>query len=561
MHATILVLTLLLCVAASAVILRVSRLPLPLTQIVLGAAVTIPEHGIYVDLEPHLFLLLFVPPLLFADGWRMPKREFFQMRERILGLAFGLVLFTVVAVGSLLHWMVPGLPLAAAFALAAVLSPTDAVAVSAVAGRAGIPKRLMYVLEGEALMNDASGLTAFKFAVAAAMTGAFSLSAASLNFGFVAVGGLLFGIAMGWGMALFQKWLASWNQVQAQGIIVMTLLLPFATYLLAEEFGTSGILAAVAAGMTLNLKSDTDTSSASGAETRIATTHMWRMMEYVLNGVIFVLMGMQLPDIIGEALTDSFYEGGLKDTSELLIYSVVTWFALFVTRLAWVWGLLHVTHLVGRLRGTTTGPRQRPRKRLVVATALAGVRGAITLAGVLSVPLLLEDGSEFPQRSLMIFIAASVILISLIVAAVGLPWLLRGMTVDEDPEEQEEQAARIRACEAAVAAIANASRQDDPNHDEAAGDPSPISAAASRLIQAYQSRITTLRVDEAAPEGLLERSAADRMLRLVGVRAEREEVMRLHREDEINDVVLNALLYEIDMRETALTTSSRKREH
>ena len=443
MHATILVLTLLLCVAASAVILRVSRLPLPLTQIVLGAAVTIPEYGIYVDLEPHLFLLLFVPPLLFADGWRMPKREFFQMRERILGLAFGLVLFTVVAVGSLLHWMVPGLPLAAAFALAAVLSPTDAVAVAAVAGRAGIPKRLMYVLEGEALMNDASGLTAFKFAVAAAMTGAFSLSSASLNFGFVAIGGLLLGIAMGWGMALFQKWLASWNQVQAQGIIVMTLLLPFATYLLAEEFGTSGILAAVAAGMTLNLKSDTDTSSVSGAETRIATTHMWRMMEYVLNGVIFVLMGMQLPDIIGEALTDSFYEGGLKDTSELLIYSVVTWLALFVTRLAWVWGLLHVTHLVGRLRGTATGPRQRPRKRLVVATALAGVRGAITLAGVLSVPLLLEDGSEFPQRSLMIFIAASVILISLIAAAAGLPWLLRGMTVDEDPEEQEEQAARV----------------------------------------------------------------------------------------------------------------------
>ena len=561
MHATILVLTLLLCVAASAVILRISRLPLPLTQIALGAAVTIPSFGIYVDLEPHLFLLLFVPPLLFADGFRMPKREFFQMRERILGLAFGLVLFTVVAVGSLLHWMVPGLPLAAAFALAAVLSPTDAVAVSAVAGRAGIPKRLMYVLEGEALMNDASGLTAFKFAVAAAMTGAFSLSAASVNFGFVAIGGLILGIAMGWGMALFQKWLASWNQVQAQGIIVMTLLLPFATYLLAEAFGTSGILAAVAAGMTLNLKSDTDTSSTNGAETRIATTHMWRMMEYVLNGVIFVLMGMQLPDIIGEALTDSFYEGGLKDTSELLIYSLVTWLALIVARLIWVWGLLQVTHLVGRLRGTSSGPGQRPRKRLILATALAGVRGAITLAGVLSVPLLLEDGSEFPQRSLMIFIAASVILISLIAAAVGLPWLLRGITVDEDPEEQEEQAARIRACEAAVAAVANASRQDDPNHDEAAGDPSPISAAAARLIQAYQSRIGTLRVDEAAAEGLLERAAADRSLRLVGVRAEREEVMRLHRTQEINDVVLNALLYEIDMRETALTSTARKREH
>jgi Na+/H+ antiporter len=551
MNAAILVLTLLLCVALSAIIVRVARLPLPLTQIMLGAVISVPSYGLHVDLEPHLFMLLFVPPLLFADGWRMPKREFFQARERILALAFGLVLFTVVAVGYLLHWMIPHLPLAAAFALAAVLSPTDAVAVSALAGGAGIPKRLMYTLEGEALMNDASGLTAFKFAVAAAATGAFSLYDASIAFVLVAIGGVAIGALMGWGMALFQKWLAGWTRVQAQGTIVMILLLPFAAYLIAEEAGTSGILAAVAAAITLNLKGAADP----GADTRIATTHIWSMLEYVLNGAIFVLMGLQLPDIILDALSESFQEGGWSDSLRLLTWAFATWAALIVARVVWVWGMLRFTHLVARWRGD--GHKPMPRRRLMWATALAGVRGAITLAGVLSLPFVIEGNAPFPQRSLMVFLAASVILISLIAAAIGLPWLLRGITVEEeDPEEREEQLARIQACEAAVAAIAVASREPGSERDDD-DEGSVTSKAAQKMIFAYQQRLRTLR-EEDGPQNHRERADAERELRLIGIRAERGEVMRMHRLDEINDVVLNALLYEIDMRETALAPPTRK---
>ena len=553
MNAAILVLTLLLCVAISAIVVRVLRLPLPLTQIALGAAVSMPSFGLHVDLEPHLFMLLFVPPLLFADGFRVPKREFFQTRERILALAFGLVLFTVGAVGWLLHWMIPGLPPAAAFALAAVLSPTDAVAVSALAGRAGIPKRLMYTLQGEALMNDASGLTAFKFAVAAAATGAFSLSDASMAFALVALGGVAIGALMGWGMALFQKWLAGWTDVQAQGTVVMILLLPFAAYLIAEEARTSGILAAVAAGITLNLKSAGD----AGADTRIATTHVWQMVEYTLNGVIFVLMGLQLPDIILDALTEGFQEGGWKDVTRLLGWAGITWAALILTRLIWVWGMLHVTHLAARWRGDGDGDRPMPRRRLLFATALAGVRGAITLAGVLSLPFVIEGGVSFPQRSLMVFLSATVILISLITAAIGLPWLLRGMTVEEDPEEREEQAARIQACEAAVAAIAVAAT--DPSGERSAPDQtSPQAAAAQRMIQSYQQKLRALREESNAPAHVRERTRADLELRLIGIRAERNEVLRMHRADEINDTVLNALLYEIDMRESALTPRAER---
>ncbi len=550
MTAAILVLTLLLCVAVSAVIVRIARLPLPLTQIGLGAAVSMPEHGLHVDLEPHLFLLLFLPPLLFAEGWRMPKREFFEARERILALAFGLVLFTVLAVGWLLHWMIPGLPLAAAFALAAVLSPTDAVAVTALAGRAGIPKPLMVILEGEALMNDATGLTAFKFAVAAAATGAFSLSTASLAFVLVAIGGVAIGVVLGWAMALFQKWLTAWTQVQAQGTVVMIMLLPFAAYLLAEELQASGILAAVAAGITLNLRSTAD----AGADTRIATTHIWAMLQYTLNGVIFVLLGLQLPEIIVDALSESFQEGGLRDPMMLLTWALITWGALIAARLAWVWSLVKITHLVARARGDDQ--RTMPQWRLLMTGALAGVRGAITLAGVLSVPRLIENGHAFPQRSLMIFLAATVILISLIAAAIGLPWLLRGMSVEEDPEEREEHAARIQACEGAIAAIAMAAREPG-SHREYADRTSPLANAAQRMIDTYQQRLRSLRDESSASESARDRSEAENALSLIGVRAERIELMRMHRDDEINDTVLNALLYEIDIRETALTARSR----
>lgn len=548
MSAAILVLALLLCVAVSAVLVRAARLPLPLTQIALGAAISVPSFGLHVDLEPKLFLLLFIPPLLFADGWRTPKREFFRLRERILGLAFGLVLFTVVSVGYLLHWMIPSLPIAAAFALAAVLSPTDAVAVKALAGRTGIPKQLMYVLEGEALMNDATGLTTFKFAVAAAATGAFSLSQASISFAWVAAGGIGVGALLGWALGVFQQWLSGWTQVEAQGSIAMILLLPFAAYLSAEELGVSGILAAVAAGMALNLKS---AAMDPGAQARIASTHIWSMIEYVLNGVIFVLLGLQLPDIIGKALDDAWQTAGLFGTARLLGYALAILGALIVVRLIWVWLLLHVTRFYASWRGDDTRPM--PRSRLLWATAFAGVRGAITLAGVLSVPFLLDNGAPFPQRNLMIFLATAVILLSLIAAAVGLPLLLRGMAVDEDPETGEEKAARLQACEAAIEAVAHAARQPAEKRKRADFDEtSPLADAAGRLIDNYELRIKGLREEQNTEKSIAERSAAEAELRLIGIAAEREALMRMHRSDEINDTVLTALLYEIDVRESAL---------
>ena len=199
------VLILLMLVGISRLLGRVIPLPLPLVQIAAGAVLAWPTLGLHVALEPELFLFLFLPPLLFSDGWRMPKREFWRLRGPILTLAVGLVLFTVVGAGYFIHWLLPSIPLPVAFALAAVLSPTDAVAVSAIAAGNPIPPRLMHILEGESLLNDASGLVCFTFAVGAMMTGGFSIGAASLSFLQEAGGGIVIGLAISWGVGLANK--------------------------------------------------------------------------------------------------------------------------------------------------------------------------------------------------------------------------------------------------------------------------------------------------------------------------------------------------------------------
>ncbi|KAF1051439.1 MAG: Sodium, potassium, lithium and rubidium/H(+) antiporter [Stenotrophomonas maltophilia] len=287
------VLILLLVVGGTRLVAQLLPLPLPLIQIAAGALLAWPSLGLHVGLDPELFMFLFIPPLLFADGWRMPKGEFWKMRWPILTLAFVLVLLTVVGGGAFIHLLIPEIPWAAAFALAAVLSPTDALAVSAIAQNR-LPKRLMHVLQGEALMNDASGLVAFKFAIAAAMTGTFSLADASLSFVLVAVGGLACGVLLSWLLGRVRAWMVRRGWDDPATHVVLMLLLPFAAYMLAEQVGVSGILSAVAAGM---MQSWVDLLPRQ-THTRLLNRSVWSMLEFAFNGVVFLLLGLQLPDIL-----------------------------------------------------------------------------------------------------------------------------------------------------------------------------------------------------------------------------------------------------------------------
>lgn len=536
------VLAMLLAVVASGYLVRVLpfSLPLPLVQIGLGAAVAAMSSNA-VTLEPDLFFVLFLPPLLFLDGWRIPKQGLFRDKGAILELALGLVVFTVVGAGLLIHWMIPVMPLAVAFALAAVISPTDPVAVSSIASRAPIPKRLMHILEGESLLNDATGLVCFRFAVAAVLTGGFSLASASLTFLWLALAGLSIGVAVTLGVTVAQRWLSRHFGEEGGSSILVSLLIPFGAYLLAELVHASGILAAVSAGICMSY---VELSGRAPASTRIERSAVWNTVQFTLNGIVFVLLGEQLPGILEKAVK-SVGEAGHLNPWWLLAYVLAINLCLILLRFVWVWLSLRWNLLKARRRGERP---PSPPWRVVVAASLAGVRGAITLAGVLTLPLALPDGSPFPARDLVIFLAAAVILVSLLMASVGLPRLLHGLQLpEESSEQQEEDLARHESSRAALEAVERERQRLVAHHAE---DAELYGEAAARVSQLYQRHIDAIERFNSDPEQAQRLDRIERELRLAGLRAERAELFRLARERRISDEISRQLVRNLDLLES-----------
>ena len=533
------VLILLMLVSVSRLVGRVIPLPLPLVQIAAGALLAWPTLGLHVALDPELFLFLFLPPLLFSDGWRMPKREFWHLRGPILTLAVGLVLFTVVGAGYFIHWLLPSIPLPVAFALAAVLSPTDAVAVSAISQNR-LPTPLMHILQGEALMNDASGLVTFKFALVAAVTGVFSLANASLTFVLVAVGGLAVGVALSWLVGRLRAWMIARGWDDPATHVVFMLLLPFAAYVLAERLGASGILSAVAAGM---MQSWLDLLPRQ-TSTRLLNRSVWSLLEFAFNGLIFLLLGLQLPDIIKAVVS---HEPTLWPT---LLYRgldvVAIFLALVLLRFVWVQSIWRLSVLLRRWRGKGA-LTQVPTARSCWLLTVGGVRGAVTLAGVMSVPILM--GSEaFPERDLLIFIAAGVILLSLICACIALPLLLRG--IEKSPDDKRRQEVRDAWRKTAEAAI-HALETEEVGPQDAAQ--AALSAELkARIMSEYRHQLDVFNDSAEAQALAFQMDLLERRLRLKALRAQRLELYSLSRQHQIGDDVLREVLGELDLSEANL---------
>jgi CPA1 family monovalent cation:H+ antiporter len=533
------VLIMLMLVGVSRPIGRVIPLPLPLVQIAAGALLAWPTLGLHVALDPELFLFLFLPPLLFSDGWRMPKRELWRLRGPILTLAVGLVLFTVVGAGYFIHWLLPGIPLPVAFALAAVLSPTDAVAVSAISQNR-LPTPLMHMLQGEALMNDASGLVTFKFALVAAVTGVFSLANASLTFVLMAVGGLAVGVALSWLVGRLRAWMIARGWDDPATHVVFMLLLPFAAYVLAERVGASGILSAVAAGM---MQSWLDLLPRQ-TNTRLLNRSVWSLLEFAFNGLIFLLLGLQLPDIIKAVAS---HETSLWPT---LLYRgldvVAIFLVLLVLRFVWVQSIWRLSIVLRRWRGKGE-MTQVPTARSCWLLTVGGVRGAVTLAGVMSVPLLM--GVEaFPERDLLIFIAAGVILLSLIAACIALPLLLRGIAKSPDDKRRNEvRDAWRKTAEAAIHAL----EVEEVNPQDAAQ--AALSAELkARLMSEYRHQLEVFNDSAEAQALAFQMDLLERRLRLKALRAQRLELYSLSRHHQIGDDVLREVLGELDLSEANL---------
>ncbi|EBR0004887.1 Na+/H+ antiporter [Salmonella enterica subsp. enterica serovar Kentucky] len=541
---TILIMT--LVVSLSGVFTRVLpfQLPLPLMQIAIGALLAWPTFGLHVEFDPELFLVLFIPPLLFADGWKTPTREFLEHGREIFGLALALVLVTVVGIGFLIYWLVPGIPLIPAFALAAVLSPTDAVALSGIVGEGRIPKKIMGILQGEALMNDASGLVSLKFAVAVAMgTMVFTVGGATLEFFKVAIGGILAGFVVSWLYGRSLRFLSRWGGDEPATQIVLLFLLPFASYLIAEHIGVSGILAAVAAGMTITRSG---VMRRAPLAMRLRANSTWAMLEFVFNGMVFLLLGLQLPGILESSLAaaeaDPNVETWMLFTDIVLIYA-----ALMLVRFGWLWTMKKFS-----LRFLKKKPMEFASwtSREILIASFAGVRGAITLAGVLSIPLLLPDGSGFPARYELVFLAAGVILFSLFVGVImlPLPLLLQHLEVADHAQQlKEERIARAATAEVAIVAIQKMEERLAADTEENI-DNQLLTEVSSRVIGNLRRRADGRNDVESS----IQEENLERRFRLAALRSERAELYHLRATREISNETLQKLLHDLDLMEALL---------
>ena len=540
---TILIMTLVVSLSGVAARILPFQIPLPLVQIAIGALLAWPTFGLHVDFDPELFLVLFIPPLLFADGWKTPVSEFLHYGREILGLALVLVLITVVGIGYLIYWTVPGIPLIPAFALAAVLSPTDAVALSGIVGEGRIPKKIMGILQGEALMNDASGLVSLKFAVAVAMgTMVFSWGGASVEFLKVALGGLVAGVAVCWLYGKSLRVLNRWSgSDDAATQIVLLLLLPFASYLIAEHLGVSGILAAVAAGMTITRSGIIRQAPLT---MRLRANSVWHMLEFVFNGMVFLMLGLQLPSILQKSIAEANADPNV-DIWMIFADIVLVYAALMVVRFGWLWIMQRFSKRL--LKNKPLVFSSYSLRELLIAS-FAGVRGAITLAGVLSIPLFLSNGNPFPARYELVFIATGVILFSLLVGVIILPLLLRGVeTLDKSAHRHEIQHAKAVMAGVAIESLQKMEARLEKETDENI-DPELLKEVSLRVTGNLRRRAEGKNDLEHA----LFAENLERRFRLTALRAERAEVYHLRATKAISNETMQKLLHDLDLLEALL---------
>ncbi|HWR05849.1 Na+/H+ antiporter [Sporomusa sp.] len=501
--------------------------PVPLIQIALGATVAYLPTGILLPLNPELFFVLFIAPLLFADGKRMPREQLWNLRLPILLLALGLVFVTVFVMGYAIHWLIPSIPLPAAFALAAILSPTDAVAVGAIAGRSALPPGLMHLLEGEALMNDASGLVAFKFAVAAAVTGFFSLAQASTSFLFISIGGLFSGILLSFFMIRLRLTIRRLGMEDVTMHMLIQIVTPFVIYLFAEEVGVSGILAVVAGGIIHAIERDHAESMM--AKLQVVSVSTWSVILFILNGIVFLILGLQIPDVT----TVIFRDAAISNT-QVIIYIIAISFGLILLRFIW-------NYLFWKEKWISSKTVLHfSRLHSVILISLSGVRGAVTLAGAFSIPYVLQDGSPFPERALIIFLAAGVILFTLAAASIMLPILAaKGVSSIVADQAAVEYTARKEIIRAVIQVL-----KEEMNYEN---------KAATLSVIAYYDKLMKLPQNESKYLSDPQPPGQEAAIRIVGLRAEQTEAERLLKTGQISQATAYSLQKHINAAETALS--------
>jgi CPA1 family monovalent cation:H+ antiporter len=535
------ILGLLLAVAALATLATRLGVPYPILLVLGGSALGFVPGLPSVELDPEVVFLLFLPPLLYVSAIFTSWRDFRANIRPISLLAIGLVLMTTFVVGAVVH-TVTGLPWAAAFVLGAIVSPTDAIAATAVAQRLGVPRRIVTILEGESLVNDATGIVAYRVAVAAVVTGAFSIWEAGLQFVVGAAGGVGAGFAVGWLVVWARRHLSEGPSVQN----IVSLLTPFVAYLAAEElphslwemlhelYGVpgdlhfSGVLAVVTTGLYLGRKGPYITSSG----TRLQGYATWELITFLLNGLIFILIGLQLRSVV-EGLDE-------YTASQLVSYALLTSLTVILVRMIWVFPATYVPRWASRrIRERDPSPPWRS----VSVIAWTGMRGVISLAAALALPLQTASGVPFPDRDLIIFMTFCVIFATLVVQGLSLPLLIRALGLEDDRiGDKEETHGRIGIAEAALERLEELVDEDWVRED---------TAERIRGLYSYRRNRFASRF-EGDTDGVEVRSAAYQRLMVELLGAQRLRLVTMRDEGSIGDEVMHRIERDLDLEESRL---------
>jgi monovalent cation/hydrogen antiporter len=521
-------LLLLLFIVVLGLLARRLKTPYPIVMVIGGLVVGLIPGTPEVTLNPDLVFLVVLPPLLYAAAWTTSWRDFRYNLVSISLLAFGLVGFTVAGVALFAPRTFSGFDWRLGVVLGAVVAPTDAIAATSIARRVGLPRRIVDILEGESLINDATGLLMLKFATALVVQKITpTVSGEILRLAWLTAGGIGVGLLIGWAADRLERRIDD-----APIEITLSILIPYGAYFAAEEVGASGVLAVVACGLLLSRRSVGFFSPS----VRLQIWSVWQSLTFVLNGLVFVLIGLQLPAI--RASIQGYSPANLAVDGALFCGFLI------LLRLVWVFPGAWIAWLV-RPR-TSRRDEKPPRFRRVFVLGWTGMRGVVSLAAALSLPAVLADGSPFPQRNLIVFFTFGAILVTLVLQGITLPPLIRalGLAGSSGPNCEEQEARRI-VIQAVLSHLDEAKRKDRPEH----------AALYEDLMQHYDERLTSLNPGQSDPSDIAQH---DRYieLSLEALRLERETAIRLRDEGRINDEVLRRIERELDLNESRIAAVS-----
>jgi monovalent cation/hydrogen antiporter len=519
----LLVVSLLFLISMLAMLSDKLRISYPIFLVLAGLGISLIPGIPQIRLDPNIVFVIFLPPLLYSAAWYTPWHEFWRMRRPIGLLGFGLVLCTALAVAWFSHWLIPGFSLPLGFLLGGIVSPPDAVAATSVLQNLRVPKQAVTILEGESLVNDASSLIVFRFALATILTGKFILWRAEVDFFLVVFMGILIGLAIAHIAYAIHRWLPTTSSIDT----AITLISPYLMYITAEHFHYSGVLAVVSGGLFLSYRSHDILSY----DSRLQSQSVWNVIVFLLNGVVFILIGLQLPEVV-------------RGLGEYSLHAAI-WYGIAISavtifvRLVWVYPGAYLPRLLSkRIRKRERAPGWKP----VFLIGWAGMRGVVSLASALAVPIALSNGDAFPHRNMILFITFCVILSTLVLQGLTLPLIIRWLKIEvKDNEEEERLALRLRLANVAVEYITTSYPEESQSVE-----------AFSRLKARYELIVTITNKQLKKEEG--DNIAADFLPRYRGllielVSIQRQELKRMRRDNEFSDEVLRSKETELDLEE------------